>query len=360
MARPISTGLEYFPLDVDVDQDDKIALIESDFGLIGFGIIIKLFMKIYSNGYFYEWGEKEQKLFTRRVNVDNNRLSDVVNAAIKWEVFDEETFSYQGVLTSKGIQKRYLEACVRRKEVSIDKSILLLTAAECKKYKNLIVVDNKPKSEVVNVDNNPKSAELTSTETPQSKVEESKVKERRVEESESNISAPANAHLFYQNNFGIESPTVMETINFWIDDLSEELVIEAMRRSAVDQKGFRYAEGIMKKWLNKNITTMKQVEAEDISFSNQKRGNGSYSKQPLKVEELPNWAQEGYESPEEELMSPESAFGLQYRLYKLQRDDKNRMRIASGFNEQYGEGVFEKFLQDKLIDEAAMQRNGVD
>ncbi len=79
-----------------------------------------------------------------------------------------------------------------------------------------------------------------------------------------------------------------------------------------------------------------------------------------KTEELPNWAQEGYESPKEEMMSPESAFGLQYRLYKLQRDDKNRMRIASGFNEQYGEGVFEKFLQNKLIDEAAMQRNGVD
>ena len=29
MARPIKEGLEYFPLDCDIDQDDKIALIEA-------------------------------------------------------------------------------------------------------------------------------------------------------------------------------------------------------------------------------------------------------------------------------------------------------------------------------------------
>ena len=28
MARPQKNGLDYFPLDVDMDQDDKIALIE--------------------------------------------------------------------------------------------------------------------------------------------------------------------------------------------------------------------------------------------------------------------------------------------------------------------------------------------
>ena len=29
MARPQKNGLDYFPLDVDMDQDDKIALIEA-------------------------------------------------------------------------------------------------------------------------------------------------------------------------------------------------------------------------------------------------------------------------------------------------------------------------------------------
>ena len=53
MARPLQTGLNYFPLDVTFDQDDKIALIESDYGIEGFTVIVKLLMKIYSEGYSY-------------------------------------------------------------------------------------------------------------------------------------------------------------------------------------------------------------------------------------------------------------------------------------------------------------------
>jgi len=36
MARPQKNGLDYFPLDVDMDQDDKIALIEAQHGVVGF------------------------------------------------------------------------------------------------------------------------------------------------------------------------------------------------------------------------------------------------------------------------------------------------------------------------------------
>lgn len=32
MARPTKTGLEYFPLDVDMDQDDKLFFIEAKYG----------------------------------------------------------------------------------------------------------------------------------------------------------------------------------------------------------------------------------------------------------------------------------------------------------------------------------------
>jgi len=34
MARPTKTGLDYFPLDVDMDNDDKIALIEANMDLL--------------------------------------------------------------------------------------------------------------------------------------------------------------------------------------------------------------------------------------------------------------------------------------------------------------------------------------
>ena len=43
MARPQKEGLDYFPFDVDMDQDDKVALIEAKHGITGFGVVVKLF-----------------------------------------------------------------------------------------------------------------------------------------------------------------------------------------------------------------------------------------------------------------------------------------------------------------------------
>ena len=40
MARPQKAGIDYFPMDVDMDQDDKILLIEAEHGVEGFGILV--------------------------------------------------------------------------------------------------------------------------------------------------------------------------------------------------------------------------------------------------------------------------------------------------------------------------------
>ena len=48
MARPIKTGLDYFPMDVDTDE--KFELIEAKHEIVGFGIVIKLFQRIYKSG----------------------------------------------------------------------------------------------------------------------------------------------------------------------------------------------------------------------------------------------------------------------------------------------------------------------
>lgn len=315
MARPINKGLDYFPLDTDIDQDDKIALVESDFGVEGFGIVIKLLMKAYSNGYFYEWGEKEQKLFVRRVNVDFNTLSAVVNACIRWGVFDRHIFERFEVLTSRGIQKRYLEATTRRKDVELYEEYILLSKTEIAKYSNVVIVNIEDHSLGEDVDIYPHSNDQMLTKTTQSKVKESKGKKSKAEESIAAAPAVMNAHLFYQENFGMQNPTVMQTIEFWIEDLNEELVIEAMRRAAIDQKGFRYAEGIMKNWDKKNIRSMDQVKAEDVAFNNRKQPAGKFGRSS-KVEKLPDWIDHPQPS-EEKIIDKETQQEFMERLKKF-------------------------------------------
>ena len=172
MARPKKSGLDYFPLDVDIEIDDKISLIESEHGITGFGIIIKMLCKIYANGYFYEWGEKEQLLFSKRVNVDINGVNACINSAIKWDMFDKAIYEKYGVLTSAGIQKRYLEAIGRRKEIDIIQNYWLIEIPKLE----------KTEIKLVNVDTNEVNVIIYSkneSNNTQSKVKESKVKESK-------------------------------------------------------------------------------------------------------------------------------------------------------------------------------------
>lgn len=62
MPRPIKEGLDYFEL--DCQMNDKIKLIQAEFGLKGFAIVVKLYQKIYGgHGYYCEWNEDILLLF---------------------------------------------------------------------------------------------------------------------------------------------------------------------------------------------------------------------------------------------------------------------------------------------------------
>lgn len=167
----MKSGIDYFPLDCELD--DKIALVEAEFGLIGFAVDIKLWQRIYAGqGYYCEWNSEVELLFARKLGVGGNSVSEIVQAALKRGVFDKDIFGKYNVLTSKGIQVRYLKAIERRKKVRMEQEYLLLSADEISK--NVYIFKENACIFPKNADN-PK----------QSKVEESKVKESRVEQAPS-------------------------------------------------------------------------------------------------------------------------------------------------------------------------------
>lgn len=125
MPRPIKNGLDYFPLDVNLD--DKIALIEAEFGLTGFAVIVKLFQKIYGErGYYCEWTNEVALLFGHKNGLGGTAVSEIVSASIRRGIFDKNLFDKYNILTSTGIQKRYFEAVNRRKQIEVKKQYLLI------------------------------------------------------------------------------------------------------------------------------------------------------------------------------------------------------------------------------------------
>lgn len=126
MARPTKEGLDYFPLDIDIDQDDKIAMIEAKYEMAGFGLIIKLLMKIYRHGYYYDWGEQQKLLFVSKNKASLEFVDAVVNDALDWGFFNKELFDKFKILTSRGIQKRYIKCAERRAEIKIISDFILI------------------------------------------------------------------------------------------------------------------------------------------------------------------------------------------------------------------------------------------
>ena len=119
MARPLKVGLDFFPL--DVVMDDNLELLEAEHGLEGFAIVIKLWQKIYQNGYFIEWEQDNALLFSRRINSELTKVNDVINSCLRRNIFNKAVYESHKILTSKAIQKRYDKICsdAKRKNYGI-------------------------------------------------------------------------------------------------------------------------------------------------------------------------------------------------------------------------------------------------
>ena len=141
MARSSKSGLDYFPL--DVTMDDKIELIEAKYGIIGFGVVIKLFQTIYKNGYFADVSEERLLLFKKRIDVDIDVINAIIKDCIKWELFDGKLHKKYSILTSHGIQKTYAEATKRRKEVNLFKEYLLVNGNILEDNVNIIPLNTR-------------------------------------------------------------------------------------------------------------------------------------------------------------------------------------------------------------------------
>jgi hypothetical protein len=110
MGRPEKTGLDYFPLDVDIFEDPKLLFVEDEHGPKGGYIAIRLLCWIYRNGYYASWDTPTALLFARKVGngVTAAEVQKVVECLIKHQFFNADMYATHQILTSYGIQKRWM------------------------------------------------------------------------------------------------------------------------------------------------------------------------------------------------------------------------------------------------------------
>lgn len=248
----MNNGINYFPLNVHLD--DKFELIEAEFGLKGFAIVVKLFQKIYGQqGYYCEWTEDVALLFGKNVGLGGDAVSEIVRAAIKRGIFDSELYDKYQILTSRGIQERYFEAVSRRKEVEVRKEYLLIKVDQI--YKNVRILNE-------NVNISSKNVNISE----QKKVEESKVKEKKVEERKL-PRLPVRIVKLYENNIAPLTPITLRGLDDWLNTMSEDVVEYAISEAVKNNKrNYKYIEAILRNHFNAGRTTLAEVQSAKRAY----------------------------------------------------------------------------------------------
>jgi len=195
MARPLKKGLDYFPLDVDFFDDEKIEAIQGEFGINGEIVAVKLLCEIYrGNGYYAKWDELfKMRLLKRLPGLTPDFIEAVINRMVQWGFFNKAYFDSAKILTSKGIQERFLLAAKRREDNQISEYDCINPP------ENIVIAYNNPQSDAVSADIS------TQSKVKESKVNKIKVEERKGKESENaGISSGSPPPDFSNSKNGIE------------------------------------------------------------------------------------------------------------------------------------------------------------
>lgn len=267
MPRPQKAGVEYFPL--DVENDDKLDLIEAEFGLTGFAVIVKLYQRIYKLGYYCEWNDEVALLFGKRLGTGGKAVSEIVSAAIRRSLFDEEIYRKYGVLTSRGIQKRYFEIVARRKNVEVEQRYLLVSRDLIPVNVNIMYAETP-----VNVNTMQTETTENAYKSTQSKVKESKVKESKVLLHERPLAAAAvetdqcpdfnTIEAYASGNLRYLSPGNMEELASFAEDFPANMLCYAVDLAVgAGKPAWNYVRGILRSWQSKGFKTIGDARNEE-------------------------------------------------------------------------------------------------
>lgn len=244
----MAEGIPYFPLDVYVD--DKIRLIEAEFGLKGFAVIVKLYQKIYGGfGYYCEWTNDVGLLFSQDVGEGYSSVSEIVSAAIRRGIFDNDLYEKYNILTSQGVQKRYFSAVSRRKQINVKSEYLLINVEQFSKNVNI-------SSE--NVSRNTKNAyNFEQSKEKKNKVNKSRVKESKVKTDDEAPPSAAVLHA-YEKYIGIVTPLVADDIDDFLSKGVEPGLIIRIIEYACERnaRNRQYIQQAIMNNLNDGILTL--------------------------------------------------------------------------------------------------------
>ena len=285
MARPRKDGLDYFPLDVNFLSDLKIKKIIRAYGAQAVAVVMSVLTTIYrDNGYFATYDDDLIFIIADELKLEDSYVKDVIEKIIEVDFFSKEQKEKNNILTSIGIQERYLKACERRVKTTLNATYNLLNDSSNELPQTESTSDGglciqKPRSTVVN------DSKSTQSKVNKNKVNKNKINKKLVTSSEKNSDVQELIEM-YQENFGVCNSLVINDLEKTLGILDKDAIVESFRLSIGKDNPYQYMKGIWAKWKENGIKTYAQVKHNEEKH----KQNRPRYKPTGYVEILPDWA----------------------------------------------------------------------
>ncbi|MBE9879337.1 DUF4373 domain-containing protein [Enterococcus casseliflavus] len=292
MARPTKKGLDYFPLDVDFLSDLKVRRIIKACGKEAVHILVALLANIYRDeGYYVLWDDDLAFLVADEVGTKEGTVEELVRKAVQVKFFDKDIFDKYSVLTSKGIQNRYILATKERKKVELEFKYLLTNEVN----RSNISINGRNNS--VNQGNN-----------QQSKVKESKEKEIKEDATAGESASLGTFQKLWLFPNVVQVEDLLNLVDLYGDELVEAAIKLAGSKDVPKNRAISFLTASLQEWADANVKTIDQARDDQRTRGAKKQG---YNQKPLREEKLPDWA---VNEQGEEQLSPERQAELDAKL----------------------------------------------
>lgn len=292
MARPTKKGLDYFPLDVDFLSDLKVRRIIKACGKEAVHILLALLANVYRDeGYYVLWDEDLAFLVADEVGAKEGTVEELVKKAVQVKFFDKDIFDKYSVLTSKGIQNRYILATKERKKVELEFKYLLTNEV------NRSNISINGRGNPVNQGNN-----------QQSKVKESKEKEIKEDATASESASLETFQKLWLFPNVVQVEDLLNLVDIYGDELVDAAIKLAGSKDVPKNRAISFLTASLQEWADANVKTIDQARDYQRTRGAKKQG---YNQKPLREEKLPDWA---VNEQGEEQLSPERQAELDAKL----------------------------------------------
>lgn len=265
MARPQKQTVEYFPH--QCDHGKTMFILEQRYGNDGYAFWFKLLELLgKTDGHYLDLNDAtDWEFLTSYTKVESETAESILSLLAKLAAIDLTLWQEKRVIWSQNFVDGVAD--VYKKRSTDVPSQPGVSGAETR---------------------------VSGSRNPQSKVKETIV---------NHISNPAaDIFTYYQNHFGVITPTMRDQINAYMDDMPEDLILYAMEKAVqMNKRNFAYVKGILDDLLNRKILSLEAVKAADEEYKKNKKKAPEQNTTPYKKYK-PDWIGEKGMAPSKEIM----------------------------------------------------------